>query len=178
MAKFNGAEALLHFVYFNGLITLIVTRLEPFEYRQPTKEKTTIMLKRLLTGSLLAITLVVPFTSMAEQESSTPKLAYFTLEPDLTTNFYTKGKKLGYIQVRIDIMVASDADLPIVERHQPLIRDAVVELLGEQSEDKIKSLAGREDLRKTLVEKLNNILLPETGRRVIADLLFTKYMYQ
>ncbi|MCE7628306.1 flagellar basal body-associated protein FliL, partial [Vibrio fluvialis] len=89
-----------------------------------------------------------------------------------------KGKKLGYIQVRIDIMVANSVDLPLVERHQPLIRDAVVELLGKQTEDTIKSLAGREDLRKTLVEQLNNILLPETGRPLIADLLFTKYIYQ
>jgi flagellar FliL protein len=50
--------------------------------------------------------------------------------------------------------------------------------LGKQNEDVIKSLAGREDLRKTLVEQLNNTLLPETGRTIIADLLFTKYLYQ
>lgn len=75
-------------------------------------------------------------------------------------------------------MVASAADLPIIELHQPLIRDAVIELLGQQSEDTIKSLSGREDLRKTLVEQLNSALLPETGRTIIADLLFTKYLYQ
>lgn len=126
---------------------------------------------------MLAVSLLIPFVVSANEEDA-PKLAYFTLEPDMTTNFYTKGKKLGYIQVRIDIMVANSVDLPLVERHQPLIRDAVVELLGKQTEDTIKSLAGREDLRKTLVEQLNNILLPETGRPLIADLLFTKYIYQ
>lgn len=126
---------------------------------------------------MLAVSLLIPFVVSASEEDA-PKLAYFTLEPDLTTNFYTKGKKLGYIQVRIDIMVANSTDLPLVEHHQPLIRDAVVELLGRQTEDTIKSLAGREDLRKTLVEQLNNTLLPETGRRLIADLLFTKYIYQ
>lgn len=133
------------------------------------------MLKRYLV--LMALSLSVAFPSAAEN-TGTPKLAYFTLEPDLTTNFFTKGNKLGYIQVRIDIMVASDTDLPIIELHQPLIRDAVIELLGQQSEDTIKSLAGREDLRKILVEQLNEILLPETGRTIIADLLFTKYLYQ
>ncbi|MCV6023109.1 flagellar basal body-associated FliL family protein, partial [Escherichia coli] len=59
-----------------------------------------------------------------------------------------------------------------------LIRDAVIELLGKQTEDTIKSLSGREDLRKTLVKELNETLLPETGKTVIADLLFTKYLYQ
>ncbi|GAL16249.1 flagellar biosynthesis protein FliL [Vibrio astriarenae] len=100
------------------------------------------------------------------------------LEPDLTTNFHTSGKKLGYIQVRIDVMVANQSDLPVIELHQPLIRDAVIEMLGRQSEDTIKSLAGREELRRSLVDQINDTLLPETGRKVVADLLFTKYLYQ
>ncbi|ENM5827631.1 MULTISPECIES: flagellar basal body-associated protein FliL [Vibrio] len=136
------------------------------------------MLKRYVVQIMLALSLMLSFASHAEDPPATPQLAYFTLEPDLTTNFFTKGNKLGYIQVRIDIMVANAADLPVVEQHQPLIRDAVVELLGKQTEDTIKSLAGREDLRKSLVNRLNNILLPEVGRTVIADLLFTKYIYQ
>jgi len=135
------------------------------------------MIKRYLAQIFIALGILVSLPVLAEEEGA-PKLAYFTLEPDLTTNFYTKGKKLGYIQVRIDIMVANEADLGVIELHQPLIRDAVIELLGKQSEDTITSLAGREDLRKTLVEQLNATLLPETGKTIIADLLFTKYLYQ
>lgn len=136
------------------------------------------MHKRYVAQIFLAISLIFSLPSFAEEENAVPKLAYFTLEPDLTTNFFTKGKKLGYIQVRIDIMVADSTDLAVIELHQPLIRDAVIELLGKQGEDTIKSLAGREDLRKTLVDHLNQILLPETGKTIIADLLFTKYLYQ
>ncbi|WP_260261986.1 flagellar basal body-associated protein FliL [Vibrio intestinalis] len=135
------------------------------------------MFKRYIVQIFAAFAILLAVPSVAQEEGA-PKLAYFTLEPDLTTNFYTKGKQLGYIQVRIDIMVANDTDLPLIELHQPLIRDAVIELLGKQTEDTIKSLAGREDLRKHLVEHLNSILLPETGKTIIADLLFTKYLYQ
>ncbi|WP_159657644.1 flagellar basal body-associated protein FliL [Vibrio atypicus] len=135
------------------------------------------MIKRYLAQIFVVWTLLVSLPALAEEEGA-PQLAYFTLEPDLTTNFYTKGNKLSYIQVRIDIMVANQADLATIELHQPLIRDAVIELLGQQSEDTITSLSGREDLRKTLVEQLNSILLPETGKTIIADLLFTKYLYQ
>lgn len=135
------------------------------------------MFKRYVAQIFAVLAILIAMPSMAQEEAA-PKLAYFTLEPDLTTNFYTKGKQLGYIQVRIDIMVANETDLPLIELHQPLIRDAVIELLGKQTEDTIKSLAGREDLRKHLVEELNSILLPETGKTIIADLLFTKYLYQ
>lgn len=107
-----------------------------------------------------------------------PQFAYYTLQPDLTTNFHTSGKKLGYLQVRIDIMVADATFVPLLEQHTPLIRDAVIDLLGKQGEDKVKSLSGREDLRKELMAHLNEILLPETGKTVVSDLLFTKYLYQ
>ncbi|EJK2116252.1 flagellar basal body-associated protein FliL [Vibrio navarrensis] len=136
------------------------------------------MYKRYIVQIILALSVLVSLPTFAEEEKAGPKLAYFTLEPDLTTNFYTKGKKLGYVQVRIDVMVMSSEDLALVERHQPLIRNAVVEMLGQQTEETVKSLAGREDLRKNLVAHLNEILLPETGKTVIADLLFTKYLYQ
>jgi len=136
------------------------------------------MYKRYIAQIIFTLFILFTAPSSAETEDTGLKLAYFTLEPDLTTNFYTKGKKLGYVQVRIDIMVMSQEDLSVVEHHQPLIRDAVIELLGKQTEDTIKSLSGREDLRKTLVTTLNETLLPETGKTIIADLLFTKYLYQ
>lgn len=138
------------------------------------------MLKRYLPFIFIVVSLFSSITVNAEEpeNAEAPKLAYFTLEPDLTTNFYTKGKDLGYLQVRIDIMVADSKDLPIIEHNQPLIRDAVIEMIGKQTEDTISSLAGREDLRKSLVKVINDQLLPETGRSVVADLLFTKYIYQ
>ncbi|ASI89328.1 MULTISPECIES: flagellar basal body-associated protein FliL [Vibrio] len=135
------------------------------------------MRKRYLSQFFLIMGLTVTFPALSA-DSTAPSLAYFTLEPELTTNFYTEGKRLGYVQVRIDVMVADASDLVIIEHHQPLIRDAVVELLGRQNADVIKSLAGREEIRHALVENLNNLLLAETGKAVIADLLFTKYLYQ
>ncbi len=135
------------------------------------------MRKRYLSQFFLIMGLTVTLPALSADPTA-PSLAYFTLEPELTTNFYTEGKRLGYVQVRIDVMVADASDLVIIEHHQPLIRDAVVELLGRQNADVIKSLAGREEIRHALVENLNNLLLAETGKAVIADLLFTKYLYQ
>ena len=80
------------------------------------------MYKRYIAQTIFALTMLISTPTWAETEQAGPQLAYFTLEPDLTTNFYTKGKKLGYVQVRIDIMVMSQQDLTIVEHHQPLIR--------------------------------------------------------
>jgi flagellar FliL protein len=133
--------------------------------------------KWLKTLTLVFALAAAPF-SFAEEEKSGPLFSYYTLEPELTTNFHTGGDKLGYIRVRIDIMVAHESYLPELETHDPLIRDAAIELLGKQDESVIKSLAGREELRKKLIDELNSILLAETGKTLISDLLFTKYLYQ
>lgn len=135
------------------------------------------MYKRYVTPiltSLAALLLSVPMTAAANQT----EFAYFTLTPDVTTNFHTSGRQLGYVQIRIDVMVASQSDLKIVETHQPLIRDTVLETLGRQTDATIKSLPGREELRQTLTTQINDTLLPEVGRPIVADLLFTKYLYQ
>lgn len=137
------------------------------------------MKKNHLLGLLFCFTALFSTISHAEEEEGMkPQFGYFTLAPDLTTNFMTAGKKLGYIQVRVDIMVANNLLLSTLEMHTPLIRDALVEILGQQPEDKIKSLAGREEIRKTCLEHINALLLAETGKTVITDLLFTKYLYQ
>ncbi|MCP3697616.1 MAG: flagellar basal body-associated protein FliL, partial [Aliivibrio sp.] len=83
-----------------------------------------------------------------------------------------------YIQIRVDILVADNRELPNLEHHNPQIRNALVEVLGQQPEQRIKSLAGREEIRKECLTAINELLLAETGKTLAVDLLFTKYIYQ
>lgn len=137
------------------------------------------MLTRYLVLFIFACSSLFSLSTLAEEEADQgPTFAYYTLEPDMTTNIYTKGKVLSYLQVRIDLMVADNSYIADLEAHDPLIRDTIVEIIGKQSADQVKTLAGREELRKTLLDELNSLLLVETGRTLIADLLFTKYLYQ
>ncbi|WP_122036517.1 flagellar basal body-associated protein FliL [Aliivibrio sp. EL58] len=133
--------------------------------------------KSLFVGLLLIISQLFAPTVFAEEEGS-PQMGYFTLAPDLTTNFVTAGKRLGYIQIRVDILVADNRELPSLEHHNPQIRNALVEVLGQQPEQRIKSLAGREEIRKECLTAINELLLAETGKTLAVDLLFTKYIYQ
>ena len=130
--------------------------------------------------ALFLLALMPNFSTFATEESEIidTQLGYYTLEPDITTNFVTTGKKLGYIKVRIDLLVPDIALLPILEKHNPLVRDAIISILGQQREDQIKSLSGREEIRKESLKKINELLLIETGQTVVADLLFTKFLYQ
>ena len=140
------------------------------------------MKKTVFTGLFI---LLVSLTSLSARAEST--VGYFGFEPDIITNYIgPSSKKMGYVRVTVDQMRLSGlitsmlnktSDIAIVEHHTPLLRDALVEILSKEPENKIKSLTGREQIRLKSAEKLKSLLKEETGQEIIRDLLFTKYLY-
>lgn len=116
------------------------------------------------------------FSSMATAEGD--EYAYYGFEPDIITNYLSGGKRLGFIRITMEVMVRNGNDLVLVEHHAPLLRAAVVEILGRQDEQKIKSMPGREEIRELCFDTINELLLEETGKELAVNLLFTKYLYQ
>ncbi|MFT6412428.1 MAG: flagellar FliL protein, partial [Glaciecola sp.] len=57
-------------------------------------------------------------------------------------------------------------------------RATAIEVFGAQPEDKIRSLTGREDIRRQLLQKFKDIMKRETGESVIENIIFTKYLRQ
>jgi len=87
-------------------------------------------------------------------------------------------KTLGYVRVTVELMAENEADLKLLEQHDPLIRDAIIRLMGSKSADQIKSLVSREDLRKECQTRANELLVKETGKKAVRELIFTKFLYQ
>ncbi|MCF7517331.1 MULTISPECIES: flagellar basal body-associated protein FliL [Pseudoalteromonas] len=122
---------------------------------------------------LLAVNATISFSAHAES-----KVGYFGFEPDIITNYIGQGnKKLGYVRITVDLMLNDMSDIRVVEHHTPLLRDAIVEILSKEPEENIKSLTGREEIRKRCTEKLKTLLKQETGQEIVREVLFTKYLY-
>ncbi len=102
-------------------------------------------------------------------------LAYFGFEPDIITNYVTVKKKMGYVRLTVELMVEGD-NLPIVEHHAPLLRDAIINIIGQQAEAKIKSMKGRSEIQLQCEEQVKELLTKETGQPLIKKLLFTQWL--
>jgi flagellar protein FliL len=122
------------------------------------------------------LTLILCTMSLSARANSS--VGYFGFEPDIITNYIgASSKKMGYVRVTVDLMLNNAADIATVEHHTPLLRDALVEILSKEPEDKIKSLSGREEIRVKSIAKLKKLLKEETGQEIIREVLFTKYLY-
>ena len=134
------------------------------------------MKKSLLSIYLISMLLVSAITSCSVRAES--NVGYFSFEPDIITNYIGQGnKKLGYVRITVDLMLNDMSDIAVVEHHTPLLRDAIVEILSKEPEENIKSLTGREEIRKRCTEKLKSLLKQETGQEIVREVLFTKYLY-
>lgn len=139
-------------------------------------------MRYLLPLLLLATTALPVLAQAAEEEKAgeakaATQYGYYELEPDIITNYVSQGNRLGYIRVTVQLMLKDDSKKDLVEHHAPLIRDALIEIFGNQTGDDIRSLQGREQIRKACLKTTQDLLLKETGEPIVADLLFTKYLY-
>ncbi|TDF36468.1 flagellar basal body-associated protein FliL [Alteromonadaceae bacterium M269] len=121
---------------------------------------------------ILMVTLPVPYASAQD-------FAYYGLEPDIVTNYLSPGsKKLGYVRVTVELLLENADDIDVAEHHSPLLRSTTIEIFGRQTAEKVKSLTGREDIRRTCLETLRELMKKEAGTEMIKDVIFTKYLYQ
>lgn len=139
------------------------------------------MKKTIFVASLLTATTLLNPIAYAKQPPiniTQSNITYYTLAPDITTNYIVNGTRLGYVRLQVDLMITDNSQLNNIEHHAPLIRDTIISLISQQTEQQIKSLAGREHIRQLSKQKINQLLLAETGHTPISELLLTKYLYQ
>lgn len=127
---------------------------------------------------LFAVLVGLSLSAKASAQTTTD-FAYLALEPDIVTNYVgDTSRKLGYVRVTIELMINSVDNLEVAEHHMPLLRSTTIEIFGSQPEEKVKSLTGREDIRRAILKALQAHMKQETGGEVIKDVIFTKYLYQ
>jgi flagellar FliL protein len=109
-------------------------------------------------------------------QSKAADYAYYGFEPSIITNYVAVKKKMGYVRLTVELMIEDASNYEAVEHHSPLLRDAIINIIGQQPEAKIKSINGRHEIQKLCEEKVKNLLKKETGQTLIKKLLFTQWL--
>ena len=136
-----------------------------------------IQVKR-LTALLLALTL--PLLAVAEEETKegeAPKVAYIDLVPSLVGN-YGAGPRLKYFKADISLKVIGTEAQDKVTRHEPLIRNQLVMLFSQQTDETLGSSEAKEKLRQEALKQVQQALNGEEGAALVDDLLFNNLIVQ
>lgn len=120
--------------------------------------------------------LLLIFFSLTILPAKAVDYVYFGFEPDIITNYVAMKKKMGYVRLTVELMMDDANNLAVVEHHAPLLRDAIITIIGQQPEDKIRSIRGRNEIKAMCEEKVKSLLTEETGKPVIKKILFTQWL--
>jgi flagellar FliL protein len=130
---------------------------------------------------LLALSLpVMAFAEDAEkepQEDAPPTVAYVSLVPALVGNFGS-GPRLKFYKADIALRVSGTATEGKVKHHEPLIRNQLVMLFSQQTEESIGAAGAKEALRQEALKQVQDILTQEEGQPLVDDLLFNNLIIQ
>lgn len=123
---------------------------------------------------LLACLLLAPAVRANE---GTPLVSYINLTPPLVGNYDPGSKKLKYYKADIALRASNDNKAKI-EMHEPLIRDQLILLFAQKTEDDFATIEGKEAVRKDALLRVQQALQQEEGMPLVDDLLFNNLVIQ
>lgn len=139
------------------------------------------------TPIALLLALLIPFTALAssggeeeegkEGEKKKPEILYVGLTPALVGN-YGPGPKLKYYKADIALRVTGKKTEEQVAYHEPLIRNQLVQLFSQQTDESMGSVEAKEALRQEALKQVQQVLQQETGKPLVDDLLFNNLIVQ
>ena len=106
-----------------------------------------------------------------------PVVTYVSLVPALVGN-YGSGPKLKFFKADIALRVTGAEAEEKVTYHEPLIRNQIVMLFAQQTDETLGSVEAKEKLRVEALKQVQQVLQQEEGKPLVDDLLFNNLIVQ
>ena len=113
-------------------------------------------------------------------EAADPKApaVYVKLDPPFVVNFESKGM-MRFLQITLEIMTRDPATADLLKQHDPMIRNDLLMLFGNQTYETISTRDGKERLRGEALAVVGKIIEREGGKATsVEQLYFTSFVMQ
>ncbi|MDO8695973.1 MAG: flagellar basal body-associated FliL family protein [Pseudomonas sp.] len=136
-----------------------------------------VLITLLLALSLPLSALAQEKKEEAEGENAAPKIIYVGIVPALVGN-YSSGTKMKFYKADISLKVTGSEAEEKVKYHEPLIRNQLVQLFSQQTDESLGSMDSKEKLRQEALKQVKQVLEQEEGKPYVEDLLFNNLILQ
>lgn len=130
---------------------------------------------------LLALMMLVAPLLCAEEEEegkteeAAPVMNYYQIKPSLVANLAGGGK---YIRCDVQLMTTDGGFFEDLKLHGPALRHSLLLLLSEQDGKRIKTVSGKEELRKKALSEIGKLMQDLSGKNELKALFFTTFFVQ
>ena len=93
-----------------------------------------------------------------EGKPAAPNSTYLALDPSFVVNFGSPGGKLRYLRADIVLRLLDGPAEEAVTLHMPQVRDALIMLLSQQSEQAVATAEGKETVRQAALEVVRRVI--------------------
>jgi len=102
---------------------------------------------------------------------------YFEIKTPFVVNLANTGS-LSFLQVNAELKVKNEDIKKLLYMHLPAIQHTMMMILSEQTAGDIKSVAGKQNLRKKTLKEIQQLLVEQIGTEAIDDIFFTAFIVQ
>ncbi|WP_372932632.1 flagellar basal body-associated protein FliL [Shewanella putrefaciens] len=82
------------------------------------------------------------------------------------------------VEIKVQLMVRGSDDEVLIQKHIPLIEDALLTTFSSSDVQKLSTQAGKDEARQLALLSVQNTLQSVTGRKVVEKVLFTGFVMQ
>lgn len=112
--------------------------------------------------------------TLAESGGGTP---YFEIPKPFVVNIQGEDP-ITFLQVNAQLETSERTLKAKLREHLPIIRHTMILLLSEQNTKTIRSMQGKESLRKAAVKELQTVLKEQVGKPTVDNVYFTGFIIQ
>jgi len=130
---------------------------------------------------LIIFSFFLPVQQLAAEdgeEGAKDEAMYFELSPPFVVNLQDSGKRIRFLQARIQVLTRSNASVELVKTHNAPVRDALITLLSAQSRSDINTSQKKKALQEKALKTVKDVLKAETGKSQVEGLYFTNFVVQ
>jgi len=102
---------------------------------------------------------------------------YFDMSKPLIVDF-PKGSPMEIVQIATSFVVADQETADALKKIEPILRNNLLLIIGSQSADSLATTAGKETLRKAMLDDVTATLYKLKIHGEVLEVLFTSFIMQ
>lgn len=108
------------------------------------------------------------------------EVGYYDIKPEIVTNLAqsSPSEKLHYVRLKAVIMIENNEEMASIKERDPLIRDAIINILGNKVFSQVNKPSAREEIRDECLKRIQDLLYEKDKKNIVQDFLILNFLYQ